>query len=126
MSAHHDPVDVVSYRFEERTAVVVLKALKDLANTVGGDCHFEFLLISLVFCYRLLAVSQAALDDDGVPWPVLTEPSSFIRSLTWMFSTVRAAPLISPDSPSSTRPATSVSNFWTDSSHVNGLEARPG
>src|SRR5580704_19249764 len=67
VSAHHYPVDVVSYPFEERTAVAVLKPLKDLANTVGRNCHFEFLLTSFVFCYRLLAVSQAALDDDGVP-----------------------------------------------------------
>src|SRR5580700_3967962 len=122
VSAHHDPVDVVSYPFEERTAVAVLKPLENLTNILGCNCHLYLSCLSVSF---LLAVSQAAFDDD-VPWPILTEPSSFIRSLTWMFSTVRAASLISPESPSSTRPATSVSNLWTASSQVNGWEARPG
>jgi hypothetical protein len=35
VSAHHYPVDVVSHPLEERSAVAVLKLLKDLANTVG-------------------------------------------------------------------------------------------
>src|ERR1700677_605509 len=39
VGAHHCPVDVVSYPFEERSAVAVLKSLKDLANTVGCNCH---------------------------------------------------------------------------------------
>jgi hypothetical protein len=34
VGAHHCPVDVVSYQFEERGAVAVLKSLEDLANTV--------------------------------------------------------------------------------------------
>src|SRR5580692_7549317 len=122
VSAHHDPVDVVSYPFEERSAVAVLKSLKDLTNTLGCNCHLYLsCLLRSVFCFP-----HAAFDEDGFPWPILTEPSSFIRSLTWMFSTVRAASLISPESPSSTRPATSVSNLWTASSQVNGWEAKPG
>jgi hypothetical protein len=34
VGAHHFPVDVVSYPFEERSAFAVLKFLEDLANTV--------------------------------------------------------------------------------------------
>src|SRR6202167_5992720 len=122
VGAHHWPVDFVSYPFEECSAVAVLKSLKNLANTIGCNCHLNLsCLMRSVFCFP-----HAAFDDDGFPWPVLTEPSSFIRSLTWMFSTVRAASLISAESPSSTRPVTSVSNLRTASSQVNGWGARPG
>jgi hypothetical protein len=34
VGAHHSPVDVVRYPFEERSAVAVFKSLEDLANTL--------------------------------------------------------------------------------------------
>jgi len=68
--------------------------------------------LSLVACQLVL--------DDAAEAAALTRPSSFIRSLAWMFSRECTASLISRDSPSSARPATSLSNFSTDSSHVNG------
>jgi hypothetical protein len=70
-------------------------------------------------------LSQVVLDV-AAEAAALTLPSSFIRSLTWIFSTERTASLISRLSASSARPATSLSNFSTESSHVKGREARPG
>src|SRR5271154_1516668 len=57
--AHHDPVDVVSYPFEERSAVAVLKSLKDLANTLGCNCH---LYLSYPLRSFLPLVSQTAFE----------------------------------------------------------------
>src|SRR6202007_1952133 len=48
VGAHHCPVDVVSYPFEERGAVAVLKSLEDLANTVWCNCHLNLSLSSAV------------------------------------------------------------------------------
>jgi hypothetical protein len=58
--------------------------------------------------------------------PLVTHPSSCIRSLTWMLSSERTTSLISRLTLSSARPATSRSNFSTESSHVNGSEGMPG
>src|ERR1700684_42182 len=44
VGAHHCPVDVVSYPFEECSAVAVLKSLKNFANTVGCNCHLNLSL----------------------------------------------------------------------------------
>jgi hypothetical protein len=41
MGSHHCPVDVVSHPFEERSAVAVLKALKEFSNTFGCNCHLN-------------------------------------------------------------------------------------
>jgi len=49
--AHHYPVDVVSYSFEERSAVPVLKFFEDLANTVRSNCHLNRSL-SLAICLQ--------------------------------------------------------------------------
>src|SRR5271156_5140092 len=62
----------------------------------------------------------------SIALPLVTRPSSCIRSLTWMLSSERTASLISLLTLASARPATSRSNFSTESSHVNGWEARPG
>src|ERR1700691_2170347 len=48
VSAHHDPVDVVSYPFEERTPVAVLKSLKNLANTVRCNCHLNLSCLNAI------------------------------------------------------------------------------
>src|SRR5580698_881630 len=40
VGAHHGPVDVVSYMFEEGSAVALLKSLEDFANTLGCDSHW--------------------------------------------------------------------------------------
>jgi hypothetical protein len=49
MGSHHCPVHVVSHPFEERSAVAVLKALKDFANTFRCNCHLN-LSFSFVIC----------------------------------------------------------------------------
>jgi|GEM_PF-7085195 len=38
---HYGPVDIVSYLFEEGSAVAVFKSLEDFANTVGRDGHLD-------------------------------------------------------------------------------------
>jgi hypothetical protein len=95
---HHGPIDVVSYLFEEGSAVAVLKSLENFANTVGcnSDLNFSFSGV----CQRLLRWVNGPSR-----WPALTQPSSFIRSLTWMFSSERTACLISRHSPPSARPS---------------------
>src|SRR5580700_5809038 len=40
VGAHHGPVDVVSYVFEEGSAVALLESLEDFANTLGCDSHW--------------------------------------------------------------------------------------
>src|SRR5271168_3465192 len=90
MRAHDDPVDVVSHVFEEGSAVAALKSLKDFANAVGCDSHFDI----LSFFVGHLA------------WT-----SSFISSLTRIFSSEHTESLISRHSAPSMRPATSLSNF---------------
>src|ERR1700722_7736811 len=112
----HNPVHFVGYMLKKRGAIALLQPLENLANTLGCNGH----LIS-PFVVHLL------LPDEAVPRCLaLTVPSRFVRSLAWIFSTDRTASLISPQSASSARPATSRSNFSTDSSHVNGSDASPG
>src|SRR5580704_11787241 len=51
VSSHHYPVDVVRDPLEERSAVAVLKSLKDLANTVRCNCHLNLsCLMRSVLC----------------------------------------------------------------------------
>jgi hypothetical protein len=58
---------------------------------------------------------QAAVLSSVFRLPLVARQSSCIRSITWMFSSERTASLISRESPPSTRPATSLSNFSTES-----------
>jgi hypothetical protein len=58
--AHHCPVDVVSYSFEERGAVPVLKFFEDLANTVRSNCHLNHSL-SLAICLSAFAIRYAGI-----------------------------------------------------------------
>jgi uncharacterized protein (DUF2267 family) len=44
VSAHHDPVDIVSNVFEEVGAVAGLQAFEDIANDVGRNSRVSFSL----------------------------------------------------------------------------------
>jgi hypothetical protein len=63
---------------------------------------------------------------DFIPQLALTWASKFIKSMIRMLSSDFTACWISRLNPSSIRFAVSLSNFSTDSSQMNGREARPG
>jgi hypothetical protein len=45
---HYCPIDVVSYVFEEGSAVAVLKSPEDFANTFNCDGHHDLSFLDIV------------------------------------------------------------------------------